>query len=290
MTPLDASLYRDLVHRALAEDLGYGDRTTDAIVPPEARARGTFIARSDCVVAGLDVAAAVFAKLDTGARMRPIAKDGDGCGRGATLAVVEGSARALLSGERTALNFIQRMSGIATLTRRFVDAAAGRLTILDTRKTTPGLRALEKYAVRCGGGTNHRFGLYDAILIKDNHIRIAGSVGEAVRRVIKASGDGLHAPVPIEIEAQSLAQVEQALVEGADTIMLDNLSIDEMREAIGHIARRARVEISGGVTLDTLPALLALGADVVSIGALTHSAPAADISLELETDVSSATR
>ena len=287
MTPLDPGVYLDLVRRALSEDVGYGDRTTNAIVPADATARGRFEARGECIVAGLDVAAAVFSALDRSAAMTGVLRDGDVCSSGTVLATVTGSARALLTGERTALNFLQRLSGIATLTRRFVEAARGRVKVLDTRKTTPGLRALEKYAVRCGGGTNHRFGLYDAILIKDNHIRIAGSIEEAVRRVLRENVGGLHAPVPVEVEAQSLAHVEEAIAAGADTIMLDNLGVDEMREAIKlirSIADQYRIEISGGVTLETLPRLASLGADVISVGALTHSAPAVDISLEIEVD------
>jgi nicotinate-nucleotide pyrophosphorylase (carboxylating) len=284
MTPLDPGVYLDLVRRALAEDVGYGDRTTNAIVPAEATARARFEARGKCVVAGLDIATAVFTELDRSAVLTGIVRDGDVCQAGKVLATVTGSARGLLTGERTALNFLQRLSGIATLTRRFVEAADGNITVLDTRKTTPGLRALEKYAVRCGGGTNHRFGLYDAVLIKDNHIRIAGSVAEAVGRVLRDSAGGLHAPVPVEVEAQSLAQVEEAIAAGADTIMLDNLGVDEMREAVRLIAGRTRIEISGGVTLETLPHLASIGADVVSVGALTHSAPAMDISLEIEID------
>ena len=284
MTPLDPGAYLDLVRRALSEDVGYGDRTTDAIVPVDATARGRFETRGECVVAGLDVATAVFTALDRSATVTATVRDGDTCRAGSTIATVMGSARALLTGERTALNFLQRLSGIATMTRRFVDASRGRIRVLDTRKTTPGLRALEKYAVRCGGGTNHRFGLYDAVLIKDNHIRIAGSIVEAVRRVHEGTSGGLHAPVPVEVEAQTLTQVEEAIAAGADTIMLDNLSVDDMREAVRLIAGRTRVEISGGVTLATLPDLASLGADVVSVGALTHSAPAVDISLEIEID------
>ena len=284
MTPLDPGVYLDLVRRGLSEDVGYGDRTTNAIVPAEAVARGRFETRVECVVAGLDVATAVFTALDRSVVVTAQVRDGDTCRAGNVLATVTGPARALLTGERTALNFLQRLSGIATLTRRFVEAAGGQITVLDTRKTTPGLRALEKYAVRCGGGTNHRFGLYDAVLIKDNHIRIAGSIAEAVRRVCDESAGGLHAPVPVEVEAQNLAQVEEAIAAGADTIMLDNLRVDEMREAVRLIAGRTRVEISGGVTLETLPRLASIGADVVSVGALTHSASAVDISLEIEID------
>jgi nicotinate-nucleotide pyrophosphorylase (carboxylating) len=210
-------------------------------------------------------------------RLQPSKHDGDLCHAEDVIGRVTGPAAALLSAERTALNFLQHLSGIATLTRRFVDAAHGTVTILDTRKTVPTLRALAKYAVRCGGATNHRTGLYDAVLIKDNHIRIAGGIAEAVRRVRAGEASG-----PIEVECQSLEEVDQAIAARADVIMLDNLSDAEMREAIARIARRAKVEISGGVTLDRLLLLAALGADCVSVGALTHSAPAADISLEIE--------
>ena len=274
---LDPAAYRDLVRRALAEDVGSGDVTTRAIVPATLGGVGTFLVKRDCVIAGLDVARAVFAELDSTVTFAASARDGDRVGTGAVVATVSGPAAALLTGERTALNFLQRLSGIATLTRRFVDAAGGRLTILDTRKTTPTFRALEKYAVRCGGGTGYRFGLFDAVMIKDNHIRIAGGIDAAVTRA-RAASPGLT----IEVEAQSLGEVDDALAAGADIVMLDNLSDDEMREAMRRIAGRARVELSGGVTLDRLPALAAIGADMVSIGALTHSAPAADISLEIE--------
>jgi len=275
---LDPGLYLELLRRALAEDLGSGDVTTRAIVPDAAAAEATLLAKGTCVVAGLDMAREVFAQVDERVRMQVSKHDGDLCHAEDVIGRVTGPAAALLSAERTALNFLQYLSGIATLTRRFVDAAHGAVTILDTRKTVPTLRALAKYAVRCGGGTNHRVGLYDAVLIKDNHIRIAGGIAEAVRRV--RAGE---APGPIEVECQSLDEVEQAIAVRADVIMLDNLSDAEMREAIARIARRAKVEISGGVTLDRLLLLAALGADCVSIGALTHSAPAADISLEIET-------
>jgi nicotinate-nucleotide pyrophosphorylase (carboxylating) len=275
--PLDPGLYRELVRRALAEDLGSGDVTTLAIVPAGAVGEATLLAKGTCVVAGLDVAREVFAQVDARVRLQPSKHDGDLCHAEDVIGRVTGPAAALLSAERTALNFLQHLSGIATLTRRFVDAAHGTVTILDTRKTVPTLRALAKYAVRCGGATNHRTGLYDAVLIKDNHIRIAGGIAEAVRRVRAGEASG-----PIEVECQSLEEVDQAIAARADVIMLDNLSDAEMREAIARIARRAKVEISGGVTLDRLLLLAALGADCVSVGALTHSAPAADISLEIE--------
>jgi nicotinate-nucleotide pyrophosphorylase (carboxylating) len=202
--------------------------------------------------------------------------DGDACQPGETIADVVGFAAALLTAERTALNFLQRLSGIATLTRRFVDAAGGRLIVLDTRKTTPTLRVLEKYAVRAGGGVNHRGGLDDGILIKENHIRLGGGVAEVVKKMRGAGHE-----MPVEIEAQSLREVEEALAAGADIILLDNMSIDDMRQAVSRTRGRVKTEISGGVTLERLPELASLGADYVSIGALTHSAPAADLAFEL---------
>jgi nicotinate-nucleotide pyrophosphorylase (carboxylating) len=267
------------VRRALAEDLGWGDVTTEATVPAGLRARGIILAKSDCVIAGLDVAAEAFRQLDPAASVTVLRADGTRCASGDVAAEVKGSAGPMLTAERTALNLLQRMSGIATLTRRYVDAAAGRITILDTRKTTPTLRALEKYAVRAGGGTNHRAGLDDGILIKDNHIRLAGGIREAVSRMKRA---GQH--MPIEVEAQSLEQVDEAIEAGADIILLDNLSTAQMVEAVRRIGGRAKVEISGGVTLDRIPELAQTGADYVSVGALTHSPQAADLSFELEPD------
>ena len=278
--PLDAALYREPVRRALAEDLGWGDVTTEATVPSNQRARGIILAKSPCVIAGLDVAAEAFRQLDPAVVFDVKRPDGSRCEPGDVVASVRGAAAALLTAERTALNFLQRLSGIATVTRRYVDAAAGGVTILDTRKTTPTLRALEKYAVRAGGGTNHRAGLDDGILIKDNHVRLAGGMAEAVKRMKEARRE-----MPIEVEAQSLADVDAALTAGADVILLDNLSVAEICEAVRKIGGRTQVEISGGVTLDRIPELARTGADYVSIGALTHSAPASDLSFELEPDV-----
>jgi nicotinate-nucleotide pyrophosphorylase (carboxylating) len=274
---LDPSQYRDIVRRALEEDLGAGDLTTDATVAEDVRARGVFLVKTDCVIAGLDVAFEAFRQLDPDVQTTARRRDGDRCAPGEEVASVVGSARALLTGERTALNFLQRLSGIATRARLFVNAAAGRITVLDTRKTTPTFRALEKYAVAAGGAANHRFGLFDAILVKDNHVRLAGGVAPAVSRV-RAN----HPHVPVEIEAQSLAQVDEALQGGADVILADNLSLDDLRETVRRARGRAKVEISGGVTLERMPGLAATGADYVSVGALTHSAPAADISFEIE--------
>jgi nicotinate-nucleotide pyrophosphorylase (carboxylating) len=279
MESLDVTVYRDLVRRALEEDVRDGDITTEATVRLRQQARGTFLVKQDCVLAGLDVAFEAFKQLEKGPHpsFAVRRRDGDACRAGEEVAEVIAPARTLLIGERTALNFLQRLSGIATRTRQFVDAAGGRITILDTRKTTPTLRALEKYAVRMGGASNHRAGLYDAFLIKDNHIRLAGGVKAAVEgaRVYRAG-------VPIEVEAETLAQVGEALSAGADTILVDNMSTADICMAVERVKGRAKIEISGGVTLERLPELAATGADFVSIGALTHSAPAIDISFEIE--------
>ncbi len=277
MEPLDPGMYRELVRRALAEDFGWGDVTTEAIIDREQKARGVIVAKSTCVLAGVDIAAEAFRQLDPAAQITINRKDGQRCERGTEVAEIRGHASALLTAERTALNFIQRLSGIATLTRQFVDVADGRITVLDTRKTTPILRALEKYAVRAGGGVNHRSGLDDGILIKDNHIRLAGSVGAAVTTMRKKNRD-----MPTEVEAQSLAQVDEALAADAEIVLLDNLSTEEIIEAVKRCRGRAKTEISGGVTLQRMRELAATGADYVSVGALTHSAPAVDLSFELE--------
>jgi len=275
--PLDPAEYRDIVRRALDEDIGGGDLTTEATVGADQRARGVFLVKAECMLAGLDVALEAFRLLDPDVRATMCKHDGDRCEPGQEIASIVGSARALLTGERTALNLLQRLSGVATRARRFVDAAAGRITILDTRKTTPGLRLLEKYAVRAGGATNHRIGLYDAVLIKENHIHLAGGVRAALARVRAA-----NARVPIEIEAETLDEVDEALAAGAGFILLDNMSTADIREAVRRTAGRAKIEISGGVTLERIPELAETGADYVSVGALTHSAPAVDISFEIE--------
>jgi len=277
--PLDPALYREIVRRALAEDLGWGDVTTEAVVPSELRARGIILSKCSCVIAGLDVAAEAFSQLDPGCAFDRKFKDGDRIEPGDIVAELRGQAASMLTAERTALNFLQRLSGIASLTRRFVDAAGGTITVLDTRKTTPTLRALEKYAVRAGGGTNHRAGLDDGVLIKDNHVRLAGGVGEAVKRMKDDDPE-----MPIEVEAQSLAEVDAAVAAGADIILVDNLPIAEIRDAVKRVNGRAKIELSGGVTLERMPELAKTGANYVSVGALTHSAPAADLSFELEPD------
>jgi nicotinate-nucleotide pyrophosphorylase (carboxylating) len=278
---LPVEAYHDLVARALREDIGRGDATAVATVDAAARARGVIVAKAPLVVAGLGVAEATFRQLDPEAVFHVRWGDGSRCEPGETVAEVTGRARALLTAERTALNFLQRLSGIATLTARFVDAAAGRIVILDTRKTTPTLRVLEKYAVRCGGGTNHRAGLDDAILIKDNHKRLAGGVGAAVRLAL-ASSSGLT----VEVEVETLEELDEALAAGATAILLDNFTTYDIRTAVTRMGGRARIEISGGVTIDRVPELATTGADVVSIGALTHSAPAVDLSFEVEPLVS----
>ena len=275
--PLDPGLYRELVRRALAEDFGWGDVTTEAVIRHGQKGKAVLLAKSPCVIAGLDLFCESFRQLDPGMAVTLHRKDSEWCDTGVEVAHLHGDAAAMLTAERTALNFIQRLSGTATMTRRFVDAAAGRIAVLDTRKTTPGLRVLEKYAVRAGGGVNHRGGLDQGVLIKDNHIRLAGSVGEAVTRMKAVDGE-----MPIEIEAQSLAQVDDALAAGADIILLDNLSTADIVAAVAKCRGRARTEISGGVTLNRMPELAATGADYVSVGALTHSAPAIDLSLEIE--------
>jgi nicotinate-nucleotide pyrophosphorylase (carboxylating) len=279
LAPLAPADYLDIVRRALAEDVGTGDVTTRSTVPESVLGHGVLLAKSALVVAGLEVARSVFAAVGGDAiRFSPQAHDGDSVAAGTTIATVEGPARALLTAERTALNLLQRMSGIATATRQYVNAAAGRIIILDTRKTTPMLRALEKYAVRAGGGTNHRSGLYDQVLIKDNHVRLAGGVRKAVQSA-RREAPGLV----IEVEAQSLAEAAEAADAGADIVLLDNLTTAEIREAVAVIGTRARTEISGGVTLARIPELADTGADSVSVGALTHSVVASDISLEIDT-------
>jgi nicotinate-nucleotide pyrophosphorylase (carboxylating) len=275
--PLDAGAYRELVRRALAEDFGWGDVTTEAVIDSDQKARAIILAKSRCVVAGLDVASEAFRQLDPSVAITVHHGDGQLCEPGTIVAEYRGHAAGLLTAERTALNFLQRLSGIATLTRQYVDAAAGRIIVLDTRKTTPLLRVLEKYAVRAGGAVNHRSGLDEGILIKDNHIRLAGGVANAVSRMRKKTRE-----MPTEVEAQSLQQVDEALAAGADIILLDNLTTGEIIAAVQKCRGRVKTEVSGGVVLARIPELAATGADYVSIGALTHSAPAADLSFEIE--------
>jgi nicotinate-nucleotide pyrophosphorylase (carboxylating) len=268
-----------IVRRALDEDIGDGDVTTLCTIGPDAWVTGRFLAKAPGVVAGLEVVRAVFGRLDRRVRFVPGVADGDAVEARTVVAEISGPGRAVLTGERVALNFLQRMSGIATLTRRFVEATGGtRAVILDTRKTAPGLRALDKWAVRLGGGHNHRMGLYDMVLIKDNHIAAAGSITEAVARV--RAGDARRRR--IEVEVTTLGELAEALTLGVDRIMLDNMSRDEMREAVRVTAGRVPLEASGGVRLDTVAAIAATGVDLISTGAITHSISALDISLDLD--------
>lgn len=267
-----------LIRNALAEDLGDGDVTTLNTISADARLTGDFLVKAAGVIAGLRVAQRVFALLDPAVEFRALAADGAAVKRGDIVAVVTGPGRPILSGERVALNFLQRMSGIATATRRYVDAVAGmRAVILDTRKTVPGLRTLDKWAVRLGGGRNHRTGLYDMALIKDNHIAAVGSITEAVRRV--REGDPRRRP--IEVEVTNLDQLAEALALPIDRILLDNMSYETMAAAVQLAAGKIPLEASGNVTLDTVAAIAATGVDFISVGALTHSVKALDISLDL---------
>ena len=262
---------------ALAEDIGAGDVTTEATVAQDAVGTGELLFKERGVVCGLRAAESTFRALDPEIRFEALTSDGKTVSEPPSIvARVTGSERAILTGERVALNFLGRLSGIATLTRRYVDAIDGTgAAVLDTRKTSPGLRALEKHAVACGGGRNHRFGLDDAVLIKDNHLRAVGSVPDAVR-LVRVTTD-----LPIEVECETLAQVGEALEAGVDAILLDNLTLDELREAVSLTAGRARLEASGGVNIDTIRAIAETGVDEISVGALTHSARSLDVSLEL---------
>lgn len=268
------------VDRALLEDLASGDITTEASVPASARGLARALAKSPLVLSGGEVFARVFYRVDRGLRVERHVADGERAEPGQPLLSVEGSTRSILMAERTALNFLQRMSGIATLTATFVGAVppGSKLRITDTRKTTPGLRAFERYAVRCGGGKNHRDDLGSAVLLKDNHIEAAGGVAAAIRAA------RAHAPhtAHLEIEVETLAQLDEALGEGVDTVMLDNFGTEEIPVAVERAKGRALVEVSGGIAPSRIPELARAGVDVVSVGALTHSAPAADISLDLE--------
>jgi nicotinate-nucleotide pyrophosphorylase (carboxylating) len=271
---LGREVFRGLVAAALAEDIGRGDVTSALTVDAEQRARAVLLAKSALVLAGVDVVAETFHQCDPDVSFLTRRRDGDRCAPGTVVADIHGRARALLMAERTALNFVQRLSGIATETARYVEAAAGRITILDTRKTTPTFRDLEKYAVRCGGGTNHRQRLDDGVLIKENHKRLAGGISEVLRRASAAS-------LPVEVEVENLDELDEALRAGATRILIDNFSLHDQREAVHRCRGRAKVEISGGVTLDRIAEIAATGADFVSVGALTHSVQAADLSLEI---------
>ena len=275
---LPPDLVAEAVRAALREDLGAaGDITSAATIPADGRATASFGARKPGVLAGLPLAEATFRAVDPSVRFEGILRDGSRVAAGAVVARVAGNARAVLAAERVALNYLCHLSGIATATAALVDRVKHtKAVILDTRKTTPGLRALEKYAVRCGGGTNHRFGLYDAILIKDNHIAVAGGVAEAIRRA-RARTPG----VKLEVEAASLAELSEAMTEPPDVIMLDNMNLADMRQAVIFVAGRAKLEASGNVTLETVGPIAETGVDFISSGWITHSAPALDLGLDI---------
>ena len=275
---LPPDLVAEAVRAALREDLGAaGDITSAATIPADARATASFGARKPGVLAGLPLAEATFRAIDPSVRFESILRDGSRVAVGAVVARVAGNARAVLAAERVALNYLCHLSGIATATAALVDRVKHtKAVILDTRKTMPGLRALEKYAVRCGGGTNHRFGLYDAILIKDNHIAVAGGVAEAIRRA-RARTPG----VKLEVEAASLAELSEAMTEPPDVVMLDNMNLADMRQAVIFVAGRAKLEASGNVTLETVGPIAETGVDFISSGWITHSAPALDLGLDI---------
>jgi nicotinate-nucleotide pyrophosphorylase (carboxylating) len=274
---VDREYIKKLIEDALAEDIGPGDITTEAIIPEGASSPAEILAKQELVLAGLEVSREVFLSLDAKVRFTPLVKDGERIKAGATIAKLSGNTRALLKGERVALNLLQHLSGIATLTARFVEKLKGtKASIMDTRKTLPGLRQLEKYAVRMGGGKNHRMGLYDMVLIKDNHIKAAGAITRAVERAREKAGT-----LKIEVETRDLGDVRESLAAQADIIMLDNMPVDVMREAVKLINGRALVEASGNVTLETIRRIAETGVDLISSGSLTHSAPAADISMKI---------
>ncbi len=285
---LPPAVYLPVVRRALVEDLGLaGDLTTDAVVPPDALASGRVVARQPGRVAGIDVAAAVFAEVDRAVAAKPLAADGDDVAAGAVLAEVAGPAAPILTAERTALNVLGRMCGIATATRDLVALVAGTgARVADTRKTTPGLRALEKHAVRTGGGVNHRFGLHDAVLIKDNHLVLAGGVGAAVAAARARVG---HL-VQVEVEVETLDQLDEAIAAGADVVMLDNMTPAELRAAVDRAAGRVVLEASGGITPATIRVVAETGVDLISVGWLTHSAPILDVALDLDGGTAAAGR
>ena len=285
MQPLEEQEIRDAVRRALAEDIGSGDATTLATVPESARARARMVAREPLVLAGVAFAEMAFRELSREIEIERAANDGGRVARGGDIVRISGPARALLTAERVALNFVQRLSGVATLTAQFVEAIHGtRAQMLDTRKTTPGWRRFEKYAVACGGGRNHRFGLFDLVLIKDNHLAALrdekpNAIASAVRRARER-----FPQLRVEVEADTLEQVAQAVAAGADILLLDNMSCEQMRAAVALVAGRAQTEASGGVTLGTVRAIAETGVDFISAGALTHSARAVDVALDFATD------
>jgi nicotinate-nucleotide pyrophosphorylase (carboxylating) len=278
---LPAFVLRRYARRALAEDVGRGDVTTDLLVAADARASARVVARAAGVAAGVVLAREVFRVRDEALDLDMRVRDGDRVDADSTLLLVQGSARSILSAERVALNYLGRLSGIATLTARFVDAVAGTgARIVDTRKTTPGLRVLEKYAVLCGGGANHRFALDDGFLLKDNHRAALLAAGSDVAEAVRAAKARLSHTVPVEVEVDTLEQLERVLAAEPDAVLLDNMSPGTLREAVALVAGRARTEASGGVTLDSVRSVAEAGVDLISVGALTHSAPALDVALD----------
>lgn len=273
------NIIRSTVIRALEEDIGPKDITTSALIPEDLEARGLIIAKEDLVLAGIRVASECFRTLDPEIIFKGRFRDGDSIKAGRIVAEIKGKARAILMGERVALNFLQRLSGIATLTAKYVERIKGtKVRIVDTRKTTPGLRVLEKYAVRMGGGFNHRFGLYDSVLVKDNHIALSGSVRKALEKVKKETPHTTR----IEVETKNIKEVKDALSVGVDIIMLDNMDLDTIRKAVKLIKGRALIEASGNINLQNVREIAETGVNLISIGAITHSAVAVDISLKLE--------
>jgi len=281
MNPIRIEHIKSLIEQALIEDIGKGDITTNALIPDTMTSAATMVAKASGIVAGLDVAEAVFRFLSPQIIWNPLVKDGDKVEKGTILVEMSGPFRALLSGERLALNFLQRMSGIATMTYLFVAQVADYGTkILDTRKTVPGLRLLDKYAVKAGGGENHRIGLYDMVLIKDNHIKVAGGIKKAVEQI----RNKVPSRIKIEVETTTIAEVEEALEMAVDIIMLDNMSNDTMKTCVKLINHRAKVEASGNMNLERVKEVAATGVDYISIGALTHSVTALDISMNIKLD------
>ncbi|WP_350343762.1 carboxylating nicotinate-nucleotide diphosphorylase [Proteinivorax tanatarense] len=275
---MEKILIREKLLKFLKEDLGHGDLTTESLVPDVQTANGIIYAKKNGVVSGLDIAREVFMMLDNQTRWVEYKQDGEVVKEGEVLAEVIGKASVILKGERLALNLLQRMSGIATQTADYVSRIKGaHCKVVDTRKTTPGLREFEKYAVKCGGGYNHRFALYDAVMIKDNHIKLAGSIESAVEK----ARENIPHTIKIEVEVETNEQAQQAVKSGADIIMLDNMSVEEMNQAVKTIAGKAITEASGGITLQTITAVSETGVDFISVGALTHSVKALDISLDI---------
>ena len=273
LSPIDK-----IIDSALEEDLGPGDITTEALVDLSVKGEARLIAKEEIILAGIEIFSRVFSRLDPEIVVETKYRDGEAVSNGEDIGIVKGSMRGILSGERTALNFLQRLSGIATLTRKYVERTdSSKVRVIDTRKTTPGLRILEKYAVRRGGGFNHRFGLFDGILIKDNHIAVAGSIAKALARI---KGRVPHT-LRIEVEVEDIKGVEEAIGAGADAILLDNMSLKEMREAVSIAGGRVLLEASGGITLESIEEVSKTGIDLISVGAITHSARSVDISLEV---------